>query len=60
MVKNAAGCGPPIILEPEPGTVDVLWPDSCVEPGESVAIEFRADCASCEPPTISFFEWTSD
>ena len=60
LVRNAAGCDQPTILHPVPDTVDVVWPDLCVEPGESVTIEFFADCPSCDPPTISSFEWTSD
>ena len=60
LFRNAAGCDQPSILHPVPDTVDVGWPAACVEPGESVTIEFSADCPFCEPPTISSFEWTSD
>ncbi len=60
LVRNAAGCDQPTILHPVPDAVDVVWPDPCVEPGESVTIEFSADCPLCEPPTISSFEWASD
>ncbi len=60
LVRNAAGCDQPSILHPVPDTVDVVWPTACVEPGESVTIEFSADCPFCEPPSISSFEWTSD
>jgi len=64
LVQNAPGCSSPSIhtslLLPFVGwyLTDVIWPAPCVDPGESVTIEWFGDCITCHV----FFEpatWTT-
>ena len=58
--QNAPGCSQPTISTGQGGgpdftiAVNVVWPTSCVDPGESVIL--RLDCGGC---TTLFF-WCSD
>jgi hypothetical protein len=37
----------------------VVWPNACVDPGESVTMEFMTDCSFCDAPEVSSVNWTS-
>lgn len=59
LLVNAPGCPTPsgvggILFS----SVNIVWPTPCVDPGESVTLEFFTDCTFCAPPqhTLSLLD----
>jgi hypothetical protein len=60
LLANAPGCLTPSISTGGFLFTDahVTWPDPCVDPGESVTLQFFTDCFFCSPPTILSSTWS--
>jgi len=65
LVQNAPGCATPTISKLPPfgflfTAADVVWPTRCVDPGESVTLQFFSDCGppQCSGPGIQTYYWT--